>query len=99
MKRATYFASLTIAAFSLLLGIAGMPARAGEAGQVKIPTAPILYYACMSTGAHTEYDSAIFEAANDTFNARRTPFAYAAHLSQTYKFVGGRVATDWVYKP
>jgi hypothetical protein len=64
VKQTSYAATITIAAFSMLLGVAAMPARAGEAGQVKIPTAPILYHACMSTGAHTEYDSAAFSTKN-----------------------------------
>lgn len=64
MKQASYSATIPIATFSLLLGIAAVPARAGESAQVRIPTEPIRYHACMSTGAHTEYDSAAFSTKN-----------------------------------
>jgi len=64
MKLASLTATLSIGAFSLLPVIAAMPALAGEAGNIKIPTAPILYHACMSGAGHTEYDSAAYSTKN-----------------------------------
>ena len=94
MNRASHVASSIIAGFSMLPGIAASPARAGE-GQVRIPTAPILYYACMSTGAHTEYDSAAFSTNNPgkdlpSHSRHNTAMATAfdAWLTQKYGFHG-----------
>ena len=78
----------------MLLGIGATPARAGE-GLVEIPKAPILYYACMSTGAHTEYDSAAFstrnpgpELASHTRHNAAMASAFDAWLTQKYGFHG-----------
>lgn len=64
MKLASLTAILSIGACGLLPVIVALPARAGEAGNIKIPTAPILYHACMSTGGRIEYDSAAYSTKN-----------------------------------
>jgi hypothetical protein len=95
MKSTRMTASFTIAVVSMLLGIVLVPAGAGEAGQVRIPTAPILYHACMSTGAHTEYDSATFstknpgpDLASHTRHLSTMGAAFDAWLTQRHDFHG-----------
>lgn len=94
MNRTSRVVSLMIA-FSMLPGIAATPARAGESANIKIPTAPILYYACMSAGGHVEYDSAAFSGKNPgpdlpSHSRRHTAMATAfdAWLTQKYGFHG-----------
>jgi hypothetical protein len=60
MKHTTRLAATACAVSGLLLPAA---AAAGEGPQV-MPTAPTLYYACMSAAGRTEYDSAAFAHAN-----------------------------------
>jgi hypothetical protein len=95
MKKASYSATFPIAAFAVLLGFAAMPVRAGEAGNIRIPTAPILYHACMSTGAHTEYDSAAFtsknpgpDLASHSRHSTAMASAFDAWLTQQHGFHG-----------
>lgn len=95
MNRTSPGASFTIAAFSMVLSISATPARAGESGNVRIPTAPILYHACMSTGARVEYDSAAFSTKNPgpdlaSHSRHLTAMgeAFGAWLTQNYGFNG-----------
>ena len=96
MKLTRHTASFSIAAFGLLLGIALVPARAGEGGfQQPISTAPILYYACMSAGTRDEYDSAPFstknpgpDLASHTRHNSAMASAFDAWLTEKYGYRG-----------
>lgn len=87
MKRIARPAHITGAVFTALLCVACASAGAGEIPG-PIPTAPTLYYACMSTGGVTEYDSAAFARKNpgptykdhQTLNTKMTA-AFDAYLT------------------
>jgi hypothetical protein len=95
VKQASDTATISIAAFCMLLGTGAMPARAGEAGNVQVPTAPILYHACMSTAQNIEYDSAAFSTKNPgtalashTQHLETMASAFDAWLTQGHSFHG-----------
>lgn len=94
MKRITRPTHVTCAVFILLLCVACTTATAGEpVGDM--PTAPTLFYACMSTGKFVEYDSAAFAGKNpgavykDHYNLNlKMTAAFDAYLTQKYGFHG-----------
>lgn len=95
MKQASHAVAVSMAAMSLLPGVAATPAGAGEAGNIRIPTAPILHHACMSGGGHTEYDSAAFtsknpgpDLASHTHQLATMATAFDAWLTQKHNFHG-----------
>ena len=94
MNRSTRRNHITRAVLGLLFCVAGTPAPAGEVRE-PMPTAPTLFYACMSTGGRDEYDSAAFARKNPgpdykdhyDLNVKMTA-AFDAYLTQKYGFHG-----------
>jgi hypothetical protein len=94
MKRITRPPHIICAVFSLLLSVGCMTAVAGEPVGA-MPTAPTLFYACMSTGKFIEYDSAAFARKNpgavykDHYNLNlKMTAAFDAYLTEKYSFHG-----------
>jgi hypothetical protein len=65
------------------------PVATPQPAQPAAPGVPKVFWFCNAIQNGVGYDSAIFEAPNDTFTARRAQLTYAAYLSQKYKFIGG----------
>jgi hypothetical protein len=93
MKPITRPTHLTIGLVVLLL-YAGASALGGEPRE-PMPTAPTLYYACMSTGGRAEYDSAAFASKNPGADYQnhydlnvKMMAAFDAYLTQKYGFHG-----------
>ena len=94
MKPLTQPTQVTRAVFGLLLCITCAAAVAGEP-HVPMPTAPTLFYACMSTGRLMEYDSAAFARKNpgpaykdhEDLHQKMTA-AFDEYLTQKYGFHG-----------
>jgi putative transposase len=93
MKRITRPPHIICTLFSLLLCVACRTATAEPVGD--IPTAPTLFYACMSTSKFVEYDSTAFAGKNpgpvykDHYNLNlKMSAAFEAYLTQKYGFHG-----------
>ena len=99
MKRTTWRMQVICAAVSPLLGLASTLAVAGEP-RTPMPTAPTLYYACMSAAGNNpsnsaEYDSAAFARKNPgpvykdhyELNVKMTA-AFDEYITQKYSFHG-----------
>ena len=99
MKRTTWRMQVICAALSPLLGLASTLAVAGEP-RTPMPTAPTLYYACMSAAGNNpsnsaEYDSAAFARKNPgpvykdhyELNVKMTA-AFDEYITQKYSFHG-----------
>ena len=93
MNRIALPTRIDCAVFSLLSCLA----FASSAGELPppIPTAPTLYYACMSTGGRAEYDSAAFSAKNPgpvyrdhAIFHQKMSTAFDEYLVQKYGFHG-----------
>jgi hypothetical protein len=93
MKRIARSTHVTGAVFTALLCVACASAGAGEIPG-PIPTAPTLYYACMSTGGVTEYDSTLAEA--------QAYYDVLLEQARLYTSINGVpspiVITNWQYK-
>ncbi len=100
MSRPPYPGRIPKVVLGLLFGAACASAAAGESSQVNIPTAPTLYYVCMSgtgtTPSNTiEYDSAVFAMKNPgsdlkshSEQAQRINAAFDAYLQQKHGLRG-----------
>ncbi len=99
MKRITWHTQVICAVLSPLPGLASTAAVAGEP-RTPMPTAPTLYYACMSAAGNNpsnsaEYDSAAFARKNpgpvykDHYDlAVKMTAAFDEYLTQKYGFRG-----------